>query len=297
MARWYDLIGLAVFLIAVSYHYRDDIRAFVARPDGLLPPQETGDEETDRRDVTPDSPQQKTQTKTQEQADKHSTATKQSLTPSTNGGTDTLAPEETPPTEYYNPPFDPAHPEELFSDAGTRLITLNELAAHGHSGPLKPIWLAVLGSVFDVDKGASRYYGPNGGYNFFTGLDGTRAYVTGEFNDEGLVDDIEGLEALQVGEIEQWIKFYTKDYTYVGKLIGRYYNRDGSPTKAWYKYKKLLGEQEKVRAALKELEKKFPGCNSRWNEQEGGTVFCSEKRFVNSLLLALLPASFGIHAK
>ena len=58
----------------------------------------------------------------------------------------------------------------------------------------------------------------------------------------------------------------------------RYYNKDGGPTKEWYKVQKLLGQKEKMEAERKELEKRFPGCNSHWNKQEGGTVFCSEKR-------------------
>lgn len=79
-------------------------------------------------------------------------------------------PIKVPDADYYNPPFDPDDPSEpIFTKSGTRMVTLNELAAHGHSGPLKPIWLAVMGMVFDVDKGAEHYYGPNGGYKFFTG--------------------------------------------------------------------------------------------------------------------------------
>jgi hypothetical protein len=76
-----------------------------------------------------------------------------------------------PDSDYYNPPFDPSNPSDpIIAKSGTRMITANELAAHGHSGPLKPIWLAMLGMVFDVDKGAEHYYGPEGGYNFFTGI-------------------------------------------------------------------------------------------------------------------------------
>ena len=111
------------------------------------------------------------------------------------------------------------------------------------------------------------------------GRDGTKAFVTGEFNEEGLTDDIEGLTPLQLGELEDWAKFYDKDYTFVGKLIGRYNTKEGSPTKEWYKYLKKLGEKEKIKAEQQELEKKYPGCNSRWNEQEGGVVYCSDKRY------------------
>lgn len=76
-----------------------------------------------------------------------------------------------PAPDYYNPPYDPADPSEpLYTKSGVRLVTLDELAAHGHSAiPQKPIWLAMMGKVFNVDKGAEHYYGPNGGYKFFSG--------------------------------------------------------------------------------------------------------------------------------
>lgn len=77
---------------------------------------------------------------------------------------------KTPEPDYYNPPFDPADPSDtVYTKSGHRLVTKNELAAHAHSGPLKPVWLALMGKVFNVDKGAEHYYGPNGGYKFFTG--------------------------------------------------------------------------------------------------------------------------------
>ena len=174
-------LGALMVLVAVAYQYRSDITHFL-------------------RKYTPGT------TPTRKQPRPPSTAT----------------PGETKlPNSFYNPPFDPEDPsEELRSLSGTRLFTRNELAAHGPHGPLKPILLSVLGRVYDVSKGPE-YYGPNGGYNFFAGRDGSRAYVTGEFNEKGLTDDLEGLSPLQVGEIDGWTKFYDKEYTFVGKLIGR----------------------------------------------------------------------------
>lgn len=84
---------------------------------------------------------------------------------------------------------------------------------------------------------------------------------------------------MQVGEVDDWVKFYDKDYTFVGKLIARYYNKDGNPTKDWYKYQKTLSEKDRLKAEQQALQKKFPGCNSHWTEAEGGKVFCSDKRF------------------
>ena len=179
---------------------------------------------------------------------------------------------------YFNPPFDPNKPLNLFSKSGVRLVTLNELAAHAHNGSVRPLWLAVVGHVYDVEKGAEHYYGPDGGYNFFTGRDGSKAFVTGQFNEEGLTDDLDELTPLQLGELEDWRLFYEKDYTFVGKIIGRFFNKQGSPTKAWYKYLKRLGERNKMKAEMAALEKKFPGCNSKWEGKDQGILYCSEKR-------------------
>ena len=175
-------LGCLLVLVAVGYQYRSDITPFF------------------------------------KQLTAGTTPTKRQPRPAS-----TATPEATShPQSYYNPPFDPENPpEELRSTSGIRLFTKNELAAHGPNGPLKPILLAVLGRVYDVGK-APDYYGPNGGYNFFAGRDGSRAYVTGEFNEKGLTDDLEGLSPFQIGEVDGWTKFYNKDYTFVGKLIGRF---------------------------------------------------------------------------
>ena len=49
--------------------------------------------------------------------------------------------------------------------------------------------LGIVGHIFDVSDG-SRFYGPGGGYSFFSGGDFTRAYATGDFSPSGLVDNI-----------------------------------------------------------------------------------------------------------
>ena len=182
-------VGVLLILVAVGYQYRSEIDLFV---------------------------RQYTSTTT-------TTSSARPSTPSRHRPQATdAAPGETTTSEIYNPPFDPDNPPpELYSESGTRLFTKNELAAHGPNGPLRPILLAIMGRVYNVDKGRDSY-GPEGGYKFFAGIDGTRAYVTGEFNEEGLTDDLEGLSPIQVGEIDGWVKFYDEEYTFAGNLIGRY---------------------------------------------------------------------------
>lgn len=126
---------LFVILVSVAFNYRSQIMEVVNRTLSNSP--------------SPKSSEQKTQASTPPARE----------------------PIKPPNPDYFNPPFDISNPPEpMIAKSGTRLITVNELAAHGHSGPLKPIWLAMLGMVFDVDKGAEHYYGPEGGYKFFTGM-------------------------------------------------------------------------------------------------------------------------------
>ena len=93
------------------------------------------------------------------------------------------------------------------------------------------------------------------------------------------------------------MKFYDTDYTFAGKLIARYYNKDGNPTKDWYKYQKALSEKDRLKAEQQALQKSFPGCNSHWTEAEGGKVFCTDKRldifclYTCSCITSTLPVS------
>ena len=290
MASRLYLVGVALILVAFGYQNRGHLKRLMysevadgsdTEPAGVYMPRESVQAKKQAETSQPEQPATSTDDSVKSEPAVPATSTDAGDRDGGDDKSETESGDDNAGPDYYNPPFDPENPgEPLFAASGTRLVTLNELAAHGHSGPLEPVWLSVMGRVFDVQKGAEHYYGPKGGYNFFTGRDGSRAFVTGKFDDEGLIDDVEGLSPLELGELDNWVKFYDKDYSFVGKLIARYYNKDGSPTKAWYKYQKGLGEQEKIKAQQRELEKRYPGCNSKWSEKEGGRVFCSEKRWV-----------------
>ena len=76
---------------------------------------------------------------------------------------------------------------------GAKIIMPNELKAYDGSEGSPGLYIALLGQVFDVSKGKD-HYGPGGGYSFFAAKDGSRAFVTGEFNEEGLTDDVTNLD-------------------------------------------------------------------------------------------------------
>ncbi|XP_038059270.1 neuferricin-like [Patiria miniata] len=157
-----------------------------------------------------------------------------------------------------------------------RLLTKEELAQYNGKEGSKGLYLALFGQVFDVGKGA-RHYGPGGGYEFFAGCDATRAFVTGEFNDEGLVDDVEGLSPQQMIEVETWVNFYKKEYVPVGKLIGRHYDASGAPTDAFKRAELVLEEGRKEKEKEAEFNRKYPPCNSSWTQKDGTKIWCSDK--------------------
>ena len=51
-----------------------------------------------------------------------------------------------------------------------------------------------------------------------SGKDGTRGFVSGDFTDKGLIEDIAGLTHTDLLGLEDWKKFYNKDYKYIGRI-------------------------------------------------------------------------------
>ncbi|RWR96208.1 membrane-associated progesterone-binding protein 4 [Cinnamomum micranthum f. kanehirae] len=155
----------------------------------------------------------------------------------------------------------------------SRIWTREELAMYNGTDDGLPILLGILGSVFDVTKGRS-HYGPGGGYNHFAGRDASRAFISGNFTGDGLTDTLQGLSSSEVKSVVDWRDFYFRTYIYVGKLVGRYYDGQGNPTKY------LKGVEAKAARGAQLLEKqkneeaKLLTCNSRWSQQEGGEVWC-----------------------
>ena len=103
----------------------------------------------------------------------------------------------------------PAKPkEESYQE---KIFTREELKKYDGSEGSPGIFLAMLGQVFDVSK-APQFYGPEGGYGFFAGRDASRAFVTGDFDEEGLIDDVAGLSNSDYIGLDEWIGLYHKDY-------------------------------------------------------------------------------------
>ena len=139
------------------------------------------------------------------------------------------------------------------------LFTREELAKHDSNG--SPILLAIMGRVYDVTKGESYHAGKS--YPFFAGLDGTKAFATGEFDEKGLVDDITDLDHDSVRSIADWVNMYDEEYTFVGRLIGTYFNEKGEATPALLTAEKMLRNANRQKSLQQKEKFKFPPCNGR----------------------------------
>uniref|UniRef100_UPI00398E93C7 neuferricin n=1 Tax=Pristiophorus japonicus TaxID=55135 RepID=UPI00398E93C7 len=157
-----------------------------------------------------------------------------------------------------------------------RLFTRSELSRYNGEKGSPGLFLAVLGQVFDVSKG-KKHYGPGGSYSFFAGQDACRAFVSGDFTETGLVDDVSGLSPTEVLSLSDWLAFYKKEYIFKGKLIGTYYEHNGEPTQALVDAEMAMMQGRKLKAESELENKIFPPCNSEWTSFKGGRVWCSPR--------------------
>lgn len=160
------------------------------------------------------------------------------------------------------------------ASAPGRMLTEDELSLYNGEENSKGLYLAILGQVFNVEKGR-KHYGPGGGYHFFTGKDASRAFITGDFTEAGLSSDVSDFSDSQIVALYDWLSFYQKDYTPVGKLIGRFYTESGQPTDALLHVEAFLSEGLKKKAQAQSEMQLYPACNSEWSEASGGRVWCS----------------------
>ncbi|NXK55928.1 NEUFC protein, partial [Chauna torquata] len=138
------------------------------------------------------------------------------------------------------------------------------------------LYLALLGRVFDVQRGR-RHYGPGGAYGGLAGRDASRAFATGDFSPAGLVDDVSALSPAEMLAIHSWLAFYSTNYAFVGKLVGRFYDENGAPTEALRQAEAAIEEGLKFKAENDQRKEQFPPCNSEWSSAKGSRFWCSRQ--------------------
>ena len=180
-------------------------------------------------------------------------------------------------------PTAPAVPPPRYAaDGNTRVYSREELKRYvgTKAGGDPRIFLAILGEVFDVSAGAG-FYGAGEGYAGFAGRDASAAFLSGDFTPAGLHDDLAGLTPVQLVEMFNW-----RDSTYIAKYIpmgvveGCFYGADGAPTVELLHVRKMVkvGVAEKERLAVQR--KLYNGCNSKWTQEHGKTLWCHEPLIV-----------------
>ncbi|NXC17583.1 NEUFC protein, partial [Corythaeola cristata] len=157
-----------------------------------------------------------------------------------------------------------------------RLLSAAELARYRGAVGEPGLYLAVLGHVFDVERGR-RHYGPGGAYSGLAGRDATRAFATGDFTQAGLVDEVSGLSPAELLAIRSWLDFYRDNYRPVGKLVGRFYDANGAPTEALRQAEAAMEEALKFKAESEQRKQQFPPCNSEWSSAKGSRFWCSRQ--------------------
>ncbi|XP_061596136.1 neuferricin [Cololabis saira] len=157
-----------------------------------------------------------------------------------------------------------------------RLLSRRELSLYDGEKDSKGLYLALLGQVFNVHKGY-KHYGPGGAYQSMAGKDASLAFITGDFTESGLTDDVSSLSPLQMVALYDWLAFYQREYQAVGVLAGQFYDENGQPTEALLRVKALLAEGQRIKAQSEAEKTLFPACNSEWSAGKGGRVWCSTK--------------------
>ncbi|XP_036613013.1 neuferricin isoform X1 [Trichosurus vulpecula] len=160
--------------------------------------------------------------------------------------------------------------------ARPRLFRASELARYRGGAAEPGLYLALLGRVFDVAAGRA-HYTRGGAYEGLAGRDASRAFVTGDFSDEGLSDDVSDFSPAQMLVLRDWLQFYEKNYACVGKLIGRFYEENGDPTSALLLAEATMAQGDASRETENQQRQHFPACNSEWRSGSLGRFWCSKQ--------------------
>jgi predicted heme/steroid binding protein len=161
---------------------------------------------------------------------------------------------------------------------GVRYFSKEDLSPFtGEDGT--PIYLAIVGHVFDVTKGKD-FYGVGAGYSGFAGKDGTRAYVSGNFTKEGLVEEIDDMTDQNIFDIWDWLSFYNKEekYVFLGYVEGIYFDKQGNKLPYFDALQARVDNLALKKLHEKDLTSGHPTCNSRWESGKGSKVWCEDGR-------------------
>jgi len=158
---------------------------------------------------------------------------------------------------------------------------------------LRSLQCLTRAQVFDVTRGA-RHYGPGGGYAGFAGRDGTRAFVSGVFTEDGLIEEVAGLSDVDAAGLLTWRDFYHKDYTFLGLLAGgAFYDERGRGLPPLAALAEGAARAAAAREAAEAAARAAPACSAAWSAAQGGEVWCDEAGYAPRRAVAAPVAALG----
>jgi hypothetical protein len=206
------------------------------------------------------------------------------------GGADGAAAPATPGVTLADPELAKTAPDKdpHRGKGGVKVWTAAELAKHNGSDAALPLMLVVMGQVFDVTRG-KEHYGEGSGYHIFVGQDASRAFVSGEFEENKPGGhDATGMKESEMMGVDDWRRFYHNEeyngvkgsikYPFQGYLTmpDGYYNDEGRPTPKLLAIEAALEKAYSRKKELEEFKKTYPTCNSRYEQGKGSWVWCDE---------------------
>eukprot|EP00996_Jenningsia_fusiforme_P002687 NODE_3509_length_965_cov_24.715066_g3222_i0.p1 GENE.NODE_3509_length_965_cov_24.715066_g3222_i0~~NODE_3509_length_965_cov_24.715066_g3222_i0.p1 ORF type:complete len:150 (+),score=28.19 NODE_3509_length_965_cov_24.715066_g3222_i0:429-878(+) len=118
-----------------------------------------------------------------------------------------------------------------FVSTEQRVFSIRELSRYDGTDVSGPIYLSILGEVYDVSAGRKNY-GPGAEHHALAGRDASAAFITGDLSPSGLISDISQLQDHERYQLLDWRDFYARHrkYRFVGVLRDRFYDWRGRPT-------------------------------------------------------------------
>ncbi|KAJ3149385.1 hypothetical protein HDU89_003747 [Geranomyces variabilis] len=114
----------------------------------------------------------------------------------------------------------PVHPTEPIVLRTFTPIQLSAFTGKDNS----PVYMAVLGKVFDVSPGRG-FYGPGGPYENFAGRDASRGLSKQSFDADmlvdpaGPIDKLDDIDAEERDAVREWAAMFDGKYVQVGTLV------------------------------------------------------------------------------
>ncbi|KAG5683939.1 hypothetical protein PVAND_013195 [Polypedilum vanderplanki] len=158
------------------------------------------------------------------------------------------------------------------------MFTSEQLKEYNGEGDNKKLYLGIMGEIFDVTRG-EKHYGLGQPYHNYVGKDASKAFITGEFDAKNgksnALDHVLSLSPSELVSLKKWRDFYIENYDFVGRLIGRFYEPDGTPTEYFWAIDRKIQFGLKQQEEEANFQREFPPCNMEYKREKGTRFWCT----------------------